>query len=194
MQRGRGKWLAIAILIAGALLLVWMNFRSSAPLDEDAALPEVERVRLSLVDGVLKEEGTSDPFTGFMVERYEDGSYQTRSRIEAGQLHGVVRGWFPDGTLESEEYFVQGVSHGVRQRWHENGVLAARTEIAEGEVHGEFKTWDADGHLVQRITMVQGQPHGISESYYPSGYVRTRVKVEHGEILSQESWDNWVMR
>jgi antitoxin component YwqK of YwqJK toxin-antitoxin module len=194
MQNGRGKWLAIAILIAGVLLIAVIDFRPRIPFDEEVGIPEAERSLLVLVDGLLVQEGTSEPFSGYMVEYYEDGSYKTRSRIEEGKLHGMVRGWFPDGTLESEEPFVHGVSHGVRQRWYENGTLAARTEIVEGEVHGEFKTWDEDGHLIQRIAMSRGQPHGVSESYYPSGYLRTRVKVEQGQILSQESWDNWVMR
>ncbi len=203
MRRASVKWLALAVLMVSAFVMARIAFlRQTTPVAEpvagipvqETALPEVERARLVLVDDALVIEGTTAPFSGYMVEYYEDGSHKTRSRIEGGVLHGVVRGWFPDGTLESEEHFVRGVSHGVRQRWHANGTLASRTEIAEGQVHGEFVTWDENGEMTQRIQMAHGQPQGVSEAYYPGGFVRTRVTIKDGTIMAQESWDNQVMR
>lgn len=195
MSRRVAIGLGVALVATAGVLLVANRFRTTDVEEpESVVLLEVDLADLTRQGDVLMLQGSTEPFSGYMVERYADGEYKTRSRIEDGRLHGWVRGWFPDGTLESEEHFQQGISHGVRKRWHENGTLASHTEIVEGVVHGEFKTWDAEGNLVQRMHMVEGQAHGVSEAYYPSGHLRARVRIEHGEILSQESWDDWVMR
>lgn len=188
----------VLFCLVTAYALVMLVFRSSTPATDEAepVLPirEEPMEGLERVAGVLHVIGEPEPFDGYMIERYADGVMKSRSRIVGGTLHGWVEGWYTNGVKQIEEPFVEGVAHGTRKRWHPNGTLAASTEIQHGELHGSFRRWDEEGNLVEWINMARGKPDGLSHSFYPSGYLRSRVTLKDGEIVSQEHWDDGLMR
>lgn len=64
------------------------------------------------------------PFTGFALER------------------------FPDGTLQSEVYHVDGIEHGPSRQWYPWGKLMEEKNLWNGGLHGYERTWDEQGRLI----------------------------------------------
>ena len=182
---GRHRWFFV-IAFAVCILLCALLYPRFRP--RPAALAEVPRAQLTLLEGHFYRTGASAPFTGLVTESYPSGSLKCRSVVSNGILEGLSAGWHTNGQQQIEEYFHAGVSHGHRTKWHENGNKQSEADIVEGKIQGLFRRWYPDGALAEEISMRAGQPDGLSRSYYPSGYLKAQVQLRMGEVLEQRSW------
>ena len=180
------RWFFVLAFAVGILLCVLLYPRRSP---RPAALLEVPRAQLTLLDGYLCQAGTNVPFTGVVTERYESGSLKCRSVVSNGLLEGLSAGWHTNGQQQIEEYFHAGVSHGHRTKWHENGNKQSEADIVKGNIQGVFRRWHPNGALAEEISMKDGQPDGLSRAYYPSGYLKAQVQLRGGETLEQRFWN-----
>ena len=57
---------------------------------------------------------------------------------EAGEKHGTVKWWRPDGTLCCQTEYVHGKPHGKFQRFHENGEVSREGIFEDGKLHGTY--------------------------------------------------------
>lgn len=176
----------ILVGLAGAAL-VWIVGRWISPVVEHPRI-SVSRAFLTLRDGKLFRRGLETPFTGLMVEHFENGNRKSRSEVKDGLLDGVSEGWHTNGIRQVLEHFQRGFSHGVRIKWHENGLRMSEVTIAHGALHGTFRRWDENGVLVEEIELRNGNPDGKSVGYYPSGFVRVEAVMKEGEIVERKEW------
>ena len=148
------------------------------------------RSELDLRDGFLYVKGEDAPFSGSLIENYGKDARKLEISIQSGKAHGLSRGWFEDGQMETEESFVEGVSHGIRTRWYPNGAKKSETSIVDGEVSGLHTEWHDNGQKLAEATMVEGQPDGFVESWYASGRLKSRVQFEHGVPAEKEFFED----
>lgn len=181
-------WTAAALLVL--LVVTTVVFRSRPPAEP--ALPEITRSELVERDGRLHRPGETQPFSGWLVERYPDGRHRSRSRLVDGVLQGVSEGWHPDGTLQIREYYAAGVCEGLRTRWHTNGVVMSQTIFVAGRPEGVFRRWHPNGVLAEQIEFRDGKEHGTSLALYPSGHLRALARVNAGELVTNEFWPDGV--
>ena len=160
----------------------------------EATRPQVQREclrsELDLREGVLYFKGKDAPFRGNLIENYGKDARKLEISIQNGRPHGLSRGWFEDGQLETEEHFVEGVSHGLRTRWHPNGAKKSETTIVDGQVSGSHIEWHDNGQLAAEATMFEGQPDGVVESWYPTGRLKSRVVYEGGIPAEKEFFED----
>ncbi len=161
---------------------------------ETEAVREVAVSELERNEEQLFARGETEPFSGWMLELYEEGKMKSRSGILDGRLDGLSEGWFPDGQLQVREYFRLGIAHGTRVRWFPDGTIQSEAEIVEGKLHGTFRRWHPNGVLAEKTEMKRGQANGVSIGFFPSGYVRARVVLEDGNVVEQEFWQDGEMR
>jgi antitoxin component YwqK of YwqJK toxin-antitoxin module len=147
---------------------------------------ELPKSALEVRDGKFCHIGTTNLFTGFVLEHYDTGALQSRSMVRDGLLDGVSEGWRQDGKLQVREYFLAGVSHGERAKWHANGVTASRAPIDHGKIHGVFRRWHENGILAESIPMVNGHAEGVAVAYYPSGCVKSKVTMHADKAVSRQ--------
>jgi hypothetical protein len=172
----------LCMIAAGVSMLQWRQV-SPPPVPV-----ELERAQLELVAARLCLRGTTNAFSGFLLEHYSDGSRQSRSGVLNGQLHGVSEGWHTNGVLQVRETFAHGVSDGPRTKWYPSGIKMSETPVVAGKVEGVYRRWDAEGRLAEEVEMRQGQPDGRSRAYYPSGCVRFEARMRRGEVTGQTAW------
>lgn len=173
--RGAACWLALISLAAAGTVLWWIC----------RPLPVVPREALQLIDGRLCLSGQQRPFTGWMTELYPGGRLKSRSRVQAGLLHGVSEGFYTNGQLQVREEFLRGISHGRRVKWYPGGQLQSEAEIANGQLHGLFRRWHENGRLAEVIPMHRGQPQGLALAYDPDGLLKHKALLGGGEITNQ---------
>ncbi len=188
-RAARSRTLALLVLLlvsAGAILL--LRHTSRGRLGTAAALPEVARTNLVLVEGRLRQTGGPIPFAGFMVEHYADGTLRSRSTISNGLLHGLSQGWHTNAQLQVSEHFQQGISHGLRTKWYPAGAKQSEATIVDGKLNGPFRQWHENGALSQQVDFADDQPKGLSLAYFPSRYLKARVVMQDGQPIEQEFW------
>ena len=146
--------LALALLMLVILGASYWLGRTPPPAPAPPAPPpplEVTRTNLTLRDGQLFRSAETNPFNGFLIERYSDGVMKSRSAISNGYLEGLSLGWYTNQQMQVQEPFVKSISHGLRTQWHPNGVKKSEAQIANGKLHGTFRRWDEQGKLAEEI-------------------------------------------
>jgi antitoxin component YwqK of YwqJK toxin-antitoxin module len=196
-QAGRRPrpWLAALLVLAVAAGIgFWWHSQRTAPGAPDAkrALRELRLDQLVSKDGRLYEPGKATPFEGRLYENFPTSEhFPTSNRkleieIHAGKAHGRSVGYFKDGKLEVEEFFIQGVSHGLRTRWSPEGWKKSEERIQQGKLDGPHVEWHSNGRKALEMTLVKGKPDGIAEAWHPAGYLKSRTRFEGGEIVERE--------
>jgi len=193
MRPGRRVLLiGIGSVLFLAALATFLVRREPARQDRGAvtspAPPERARTNLTLIEGRLFEPGRTNPFQGWILDHYPDGTLLSRSEVSNGVLHGLSQGWHTNGTLQIEEHFKNGKSDGLRRKYHANGSLLSEAAIQDARIVGVFRRWYENGQLAEEITMSNGTPHGESRSWYPDGRAKARALVEDGKVTEHESW------
>lgn len=161
---------------------------------QTAGLPETPRHDLVLQGGRLCRIGTSNLFSGVVVERHETGGLKSRCAVANGVLEGLSECWHTNGQKQVEEHFRGGISHGTRIRWHENGQKLSEACIVDGRIEGTFRRWYDNGVLVEEVAMKANQPDGISRGYYRSGFLKAEVRMVNGRIQEQRYWKDGEKR
>ena len=180
--------LALGLALAGVTVLGLIR-RSSVPNETAPAalVREAARTNLVLREGQLWSR-EQEPFSGWMVEYFADGTARSRSAVANGLLHGLSRGYYTNAQLQVTEYFVAGVSEGVRTKWYPNGIRQSEAPIAGGKLQGTYRKWHENGVLAEEVEFAAGQPEGVAWSYYPSGCRKGRVVLEQGRAVAQQFW------
>lgn len=191
-SRARPILITFGALLALALLAISLRFIPGPPTANTTTPspppPEANLSDLLRRDGLLHQRDASNPFTGFVVEHYPDGTLKSRSAVRNGRLDGPSEGWFTNGTLQVREHFRDGTAHGPRTRWFPNGTRASEATLSNGQITGIFRRWNDDATLAEEIHMLDGQPHGVARSFFPSGSIKTEALMEHGRMIEQTMW------
>jgi antitoxin component YwqK of YwqJK toxin-antitoxin module len=171
--------LACLLGIGGILWLISID----GSKEKVPSITERRRSELQLRDGRLLLQGV--PFTGALVEYYENGKMKSRSRVSNGVLEGLSEGWHTNGVLQVSEHFTQGVSDGPRVKYHENGKKLSEANVVSGKINGSYQRWHDNGTLAERLYFIDGVATGEAASYFPDGSVKARVRLEHGKVVEQ---------
>ncbi len=191
---------AVLLLVAG---MFWLSRRpeipaGTTPMPEgsgtgsittvpiaECTLSELERVEGRLV---FRESGI--PFTGLVLEHYEDGQVKSQTHLADGKPHGKSVAYFPDGQVQIRESYHKGISHGKRIERYESGTKKSERMIIDGVNHGRYRQWYVDGTLQSEVQLFEGEPNGISRAWFPSGYLKAEVEMDNGTLVSRKSWED----
>jgi antitoxin component YwqK of YwqJK toxin-antitoxin module len=182
-MRSRWWWLlALAVLLGAgyALHTSWQQGYWAFPT------PRVLRAEVVLQDGVLRVTGSERPFVGVMIEQANGGRLLAEIPVRRGKVHGIARGWHPNGQLEVEERFANGVSHGVRTRWYENGTQRSTATIVNGVLEGPYTEWHDNGQKALEMTLVHGLGEGQSLAWHRDGKLKSKVTLQAGKPIATE--------
>ena len=64
-----------------------------------------------------------------------------------GNLEGIAKSYFDDGSLSKEIPFVNGKENGIEKEYFDNGSLYSETPYLNGEKNGTVKVYFGDGSL-----------------------------------------------
>ncbi|MDR2036692.1 MAG: hypothetical protein LBQ60_02075 [Bacteroidales bacterium] len=110
-------------------------------------------------------DGTSVFETGEIENGYRTGIWRfyanmgyiiTESTYADGDLSGIQRSFYEDGTPYAEGDMVNGLKEGVWQWYHTNGILSSSVTYSKGKKEGKQTMWDENGRK-------------IKEEYYKNG-------------------------
>ena len=89
-------------------------------------------------------------FDGPMAETYPDGTLKRITNYHNGEV-GESTLFYPDGTIESVMPHQNGEIHGTVKHYRENGTLEYDITFCNGETCGEQHNYDEQGNIVKII-------------------------------------------
>jgi antitoxin component YwqK of YwqJK toxin-antitoxin module len=190
-QTGPRPFLWFTLIFTLCIVAVWTVFVTGRP---NIPEPEVATSRLELREGRLQQAGTTNPFTGWMTERYPKGKRKSRTHVVNGRLDGISEGWYENGHRQVLEHFQNGVSNGLRCKWYPNGAKQSEAMIVQGKIQGPYRTWHQNGLPSEQVEMRDGQADGLSRAFYESGFLKAEARVHAGSVIEQKFWNDGEKR
>lgn len=190
-RRGRVRvpvWLGLAVLLVVAGAVGWRFRPHPAPV-AGTEWPTASSPELVLQDGRLSRRDSGKVFTGWLVERYAEGSLRSKSFVSNGVLEGLSEGWHTNGVRQVREFFVGGKSEGIVTKWSADGLLLTQATAHEGRLNGRFQRWHSNGVLAEEMEMRDGVADGLARSWHPNGNPRAEVVLEQGKVVSRRYWE-----
>jgi antitoxin component YwqK of YwqJK toxin-antitoxin module len=163
------------------------------PVDQPVTnpIPPVEVLRSDLElreDKRLYQHGSSEAFSGLLVEDFSREARKLEIEIHDGKAHGSSRGWFENGQIEVEETFIEGVSNGLRTRWYESGQKRSQAKIVDGVIDGSYLEWHDNGTKAVAMSLKKGVADGLAETWHPSGILKSRFEYDDGKVTRRKTW------
>ena len=99
-------------------------------------------------DGLIYRDGIEAPFTGRIIDRFENGKVEMDSSYLEGQPHGTQLRYFQNGKPALEATFDNGRLSGIKSRWWESGLIREEEYWSDGNYRGR-RLWDESGRLTK---------------------------------------------
>ena len=93
-----------------------------------------EEISLVEKDGIYYEVNSNTPFTGSVVEYYENGPLLGRGNFKDGKADGLWERFYENGQLDERGNYKDGKEDGLWEKYYENGQLEARDNWKDGEI------------------------------------------------------------
>ena len=194
----RALFLGKGLIISGTIIAVGLAFgtawttlsRRSHSINGQMIQETVSRDLLEQREGRFFRRGTSNLFTGWITDHFENGEVRLRSAVVDGRLHGISEGWTTNGVRNLREEFFDGQPHGPRVTWHDSGQKRSEGQLASGVQEGLYRLWNEDGTLSAEAFFAGGKPHGTSLLWYPSGFLKSEVVMERGTFRSRQDFQD----
>ncbi len=100
--------------------------------------------------------------------------------------NGIIKTYYPNGTVESRVSFIEGVLEGSSFWYFENGNKKTEKVYLDGKLDGIIKEYYASGLLKKETHFANGILDGIEKFYYDNGSLKFVKTYNKGELLSRK--------
>ena len=112
---------------------------------------------------------------------WNDGTPGGEVNYKDGKKHGVLKCWYEDGTPMHEHNYKDDKLHGVSKRWWNDGTPKYERNYEDGKRHGVSKEWYEDGTPKYEDNYKDGKKHGVSKGWWKDGTPRYECNYKDGK-------------
>jgi len=129
------------------------------------------------------------PYSGKVVETYENGQKRVERTFKNGKLHGLSTTWDSDGQKNTEISYKDGYKSGHYREWHYNGQQRMEGAYKDGKEDGRWVFWYANGQQEKEGAYKDGKEDGHWGYWYDNGQ-KQRESTYNDGILDGR-WVSW---
>ncbi len=122
----------------------------------------------------------NEPFTGMVMDHYDNGPLKFTGRYQDGLLHGVALVYHDNGQLQDEKPFKAGKIHGTWKTWYSSGKAESIRSYSDGEMHGPTIFWDRAGAKTLESNYHWGKKSGRATQWYGAGRMARELYYNQG--------------
>ena len=147
---------------------------------------EVPKEELTLNQLEGKWYYKNEPFNGYSLKKYSNGTVEERLGFYKGKREGVAKRWSEIGVLRVESYYKQNRLVGSYKSWWENGVLGAEANYENGKMNGVSKEWHPTGQLAKERQLIDGKENGLQKAWLKNGTLYVNYEAKNGRIFGMK--------
>ncbi|MEL6122865.1 MAG: toxin-antitoxin system YwqK family antitoxin [Bacteroidota bacterium] len=118
---------------------------------------------------------------GESVTFFENGEdVFERATYVDGELNGVRKLYYSNGTVEIQEYYEDGILIDTLYTYHQNGQVRTKLNYQKGTITGIGLKYDNSGRLLERVTFANDSENGPFEEYHPNGQLHWQGYYQDG--------------
>jgi hypothetical protein len=107
--------------------------------------PEVPTNKLVERQGITYQVNSEIPFTGTLVEFYENGQHERKVDYKNGKPHGLSQSFYENGEIDERGHFKNGKKEGLYEDYHTNGQLSSTGNYIEDILIGRSEYFHDNG-------------------------------------------------
>jgi TonB family protein len=115
--------------------------------------------------------------------------YIIESSNEDGTIHTIRIKKDGEITDDYAVYKTDDFSNGEYALFNSSGDTLSHMFYANSKLEGTYRYWKNGNTLYRKSTYKSGKEHGISEYYFGNGQISARYKMEDGNIIESEFWN-----
>jgi len=119
--------------------------------------------------------------SGKIVLMQHNGKPMSEYSYVNGHMEGLYKSYFPDGSIQTMQYYKNGLDDSTYVAYHYGGKVAAEGKYHLGNKVGEWKNYRANGTLNMTERYENGEVNGTRTYYYENGKVDTEMSFEGGD-------------
>jgi antitoxin component YwqK of YwqJK toxin-antitoxin module len=145
-----------------------------------AQIPEIE---VSANDPLISYDAQrvlfykGQPFLGYIVEYYENGTLMSKTGYKDGLKEAESIAYYPNGQIQSIRAYAKGEKHGVHRGYYEDGSPEFEYTFVNGKSEGTHVFWYPSGEKAQEMNFVNGQEFGSQKVWRIDGKLRSNYVV-----------------
>jgi len=91
------------------------------------------KIQRSISNGIVYCMHEGQPFTGIVMDRYENGQKKGEANLKDGKQDGKMIAWFETGQKKREWNFKDGKLDGKVTKWNANGQIESEENYKDGK-------------------------------------------------------------
>jgi antitoxin component YwqK of YwqJK toxin-antitoxin module len=116
---------------------------------------------------------------GVLRSYWGNGKLKSEQRYVDGKLDGAYKTWYENGQVFQDGQYANGMMDGSWLIFYPDGQLASRAVYDKGT--GKQTCYDNDGCIIMEVNYVDNLKHGKEIHYATDGTVVQIVEYDHGE-------------
>lgn len=124
-----------------------------------------------------------NPFNGYAVKYYSDGTLKEKIGFINGKREGVAKRWSENGVLRWQVNYKKNKLVGTYKTWWENGALAEKSTYKNGILEGEQQYWYDSGQLAKLRQLEQGKENGMQQAWLKNGTLYVNYEAKNGRVF-----------
>jgi TonB family protein len=100
--------------------------------------------------------------------------------------NGVIKSYYPDGTVQSETSYVNDVLDGAVITYYPNGKISSEKNYSQGILDGYVRDYYESGLLKEEYFVKSGIKDGAHRRYTVSGELISLLSYSEGELIKSE--------
>jgi len=103
--------------------------------------------------------------------------------------NGLVKTYYPDGTVQSEICYVNDVLDGNAIWYYQNGKVMTEKNYSKGIIDGKVRSYFENGQLQEEYLVSFGIKDGLYKSYFENGELKVVATYSGGKIITSQKFD-----
>ncbi|AUC84513.1 hypothetical protein CW731_04005 [Polaribacter sp. ALD11] len=109
------------------------------------------------------------------------GEIKTEGVLNKRKRVGNWKYFYPDGTLMSEENYINGALHGEQLVYYPDGQVTEFSEYKNGLLDGVSSKYSSKGTLIEEITYKNDKPNGLAKYFELNGDLKETGVYKEGK-------------
>ncbi|NAS11664.1 toxin-antitoxin system YwqK family antitoxin [Poritiphilus flavus] len=173
--------LGIAVLVSACA----HNKQRSEVAPNVVEIPEIEvkKEDLELRPMEGKWYRNNEPFNGYAMRCYPDGSPAERTTYRDGKKEGEATKWYQDGVLKKKAFYKANKLHGEIHTWWPDGSPASALNYQNGSKDGEQMRWYPNGQISRKTNFSMGKEEGMQQAWLKNGKIYVNYESKNGRTF-----------
>lgn len=133
-------------------------------------------------DSLVYYKDELKPYTGKSIGYYDNGNIEMEDFYIDGRLHGISKSYYPNGNIESKITYQNGALYDTAFYFYKSGEIETTIIFEEGGVKELLTNFNESSQIMAKGHTINGIENGKWYFYYPNG-IKSSFEIYDNGIL-----------